>query len=135
MAYLELFIRSITSERILEIFLRVLVIEAYDNKPLIDLLICHINSESIQVCVQPNHFRTFFQNILFQIKVVKSLIIFVFNFDQICFDNIENLFGKSIIDKPFIFVWAGSSFPEWFLMAGGYHLPPICNTQFIIFLV
>jgi len=49
MAYLELFLRSISSERIMEVFLRVLMTEAYDHKPLIDLLIYHINSESVQL--------------------------------------------------------------------------------------
>ena len=50
MAYLDLFLRSITDERVMEVFLRVLLTEAYDNKPLINLLIYHINSDSVQVC-------------------------------------------------------------------------------------
>lgn len=49
MAYLDLFLRSITNERVMEVFLRVLLTEAYDNKPLINLLIYHINSEAIQL--------------------------------------------------------------------------------------
>ena len=49
MAYLDLFLRSITSENVMEVFLRVLLTEAYDSKPLINLLIYHINSDSVQV--------------------------------------------------------------------------------------
>jgi len=49
MAYLDLFLRSITSPKVMEVFLRVLMTDAYDNKALITLLIYHINSESVQV--------------------------------------------------------------------------------------
>ena len=48
-AYLELFLRQITSEQVMEVFLKVLLTDAYDNKSLIDVLIQHINSSSAQL--------------------------------------------------------------------------------------
>ena len=48
-AYLDLFVRSITSAHVMRVFLRFLLTDQYDNKPLLDILISHINSDNSQV--------------------------------------------------------------------------------------
>jgi len=59
MAYLDLFLRCISSPKVMEVFLKVLMTDAYDNKALITLLIYHINSESVQLSMVAIHlFKT-----------------------------------------------------------------------------
>jgi len=50
-AYLDLFIRSITSAHVMRVLLRFLLTDMYDNKPLLDVLISHINSDNPRLSV------------------------------------------------------------------------------------